>query len=339
MSEKAISIVDAEWAALSGLPYVQVRLYTVLRWYMNVATGRVGDVRGISLQSLAEELYVEPAPGRKESGSPTKKAVRCMLEQLEKHGLVSPCGNGENLVFFLPKAGSVSARQKTKGHKRGTVSGRAMGHGETPMQQGFPDEMGHAMGHTKNPVKGHTSEVRVNPPSVETSAATLRAVDNFADLAAVLLDAAWIAEWIRLHERKRGCLAQVMRSDVEDTDWIARGVTVADLNEAYALAVNSRVMTKNPAPVNVGFINVFMRDVLSAGKAVCRSETVRNQHWSVTPAGIEAKAAAMGMARLEGESVQALRGRVELELLRREEEERQRKKAARQRKESGDDHR
>ncbi|HLO65290.1 MAG TPA: hypothetical protein VK165_20195 [Azonexus sp.] len=336
MSEKAISIVEAEWEALDGLPYLQVRLYMVLRWYMDVATGRVGDVRGISLQSLAEELYVEPAPGRSESGSPTKKAVRSALQQLEKHGLISPCGNGEVLVFFLPKAGSVPARQKAKGHKRGTVSGHAMGHGETPAPQGFSDVMGHAMGHTQNGLKGHTSEVRVNPLSVETSAATLRAVDNFADPAAVLLDAAQIAEWIRLHERKRGCLAQVTRSDVENTDWIARGVTVADLHEAYALAVNSRVMTQNAAPVNVGFISVFMRDVLGAGKAVCRKANGRNHRWHDTQAGIEAMAARVGIARREGEEMHELRMRVNAELLQREAVERQLKKAARQRKENGD---
>ena len=96
LADKAISLVGAEWEALAGRPWLQFKLYVVLRWYMDARTGLVGAVRGISRQSLAEELYVEPARGRhtSESGSPTIKAIRSALDGLAAAGLLQPRGRG-----------------------------------------------------------------------------------------------------------------------------------------------------------------------------------------------------------------------------------------------------
>lgn len=325
MSEKAISLVTAEWEALAGLPYMQFRLYVVLRWYMSVATRRVGDVRGISLQSLAEELYIEPAPGRSESGSPTKKAVRNALEQLEKHGLVRPCGNGENLVFFLPKAVDVSAREKTKGHKRGTGSGHAIGHGETPTPQWVPGERGRVMGHTQNPAKGHTSEVRVNHPYTEASAAACAAAVDKSALLLMPLQPERVAEWIRLHELERGCRAKVTSRAAKIAEWMALAVTGEELHEAYSLAKIDREVTQNRAPINLPFLDIFVRRVI-AGRKVSNGPAV--SLWWQSAAGISAKAKAVGIEAEAGESMDRLRGRVELALLQSEEGERQRRKVA-----------
>lgn len=336
MSEKAISLTAAEWEALEGLPWMQFKLYLVLRWYMNVANQRVGEVRGISLQSLCEELYVEPAPGRTESGSPTKKAVRNALSQLEKHGLAQPCGNGEVLVFFLPKAVCVSARQKTNGHKRGTASGHASGHGETPAAQGFQDDMGHVMGHSEKPLKGHTSEVRVNPLSVEAPSAARETELSPAALAGLLalpLQAAQVAEWIRLHERQRGLRAKVVSSDQRITDWIAAGITPDELQDAMSSAVTDRVVTKNPSPLNVSFLNFFVQRVLDARKVSRGGGMPRPRFWWDDEAGIKAKAAEVGIESQEGDTPERLRSRVELELIIREEAERQKRIAQRKRKE------
>lgn len=296
MSEKAISIVDAEWEALAGLPYLQVRLYLVLRWYMSVATGRVGDERGISLQGLGEELYVDPAPGRSESGSPTRKAVRSALQQLEKHGLIRPCGNGEVLVFFLPKAGSVSARAKTKGHKRGMENGRAMGHDEMTVAQGFSDEIGHGNGQRYPQAKGHTSEVRVNPISVEASAAACDApVDNSALLLRMPLQPERVAEWIRLQERSRGCRSKVFASAPKIGAWLSLAVTGEELHEAYSLAKIDREVTKNPAPINLPFLDIFVQRVLS-GRKVSRGEVGQAASlWHTTWEGLSAKAEELGV--------------------------------------------
>lgn len=299
MSDKAISLVTAEWEGLLGLPYLQFKLYLVLRWYMNVATRRVGDVRGISLQGLCEELYIEPAPGRSESGSPTKKAVRSALQQLEKHGLVQPCGNGEVLVFFLPKAGDSAARQKTKGHKRGTANGQATGHGETANWQGFHGEKGQAMGQRENPIKGHTSEVRVNPLSVEPASAALPStvVPDLStdDLLQLPLNTAGVAEWIRLHERQRGKRAKVVTSDQRITDWIAKGVRPEELREAYQAAVQDRVDTKNPAPINLPFLDIFVKRVRESRRAARGGGSPRPELWHTTWSGLDRKAEELGI--------------------------------------------
>jgi len=314
-SEKAISIVTAEWEALAGLPYLQVRLYLVLRWYMNVATRRVGDVRGISLQSLAEELYIEPAPGRSDSGSPTKKAIRSALQQLEKHGLVRPCGNGEVLVFFLPKAGGGEARQKSKGHQRGTANGHALGHDETPYSQGFPEETGRVMGHGEKPIKGHTSEVRVNPLSVEAPAAACSAPVDNSPLLTQPLQPKEVAQWIRLHELRRGRNARVVTSALQITDWIGMGVTPDELAEAYQLAVDDRVLRKSTSPINLPFLDLFVRRVLNARQSARKEGAPLAALWWMSEAGIVAKATEVGLERRDGESTAGLRERVESRLI------------------------
>lgn len=297
MSDKAISLVTAEWEGLLGLPYLQFKLYLVLRWYMSVATRRTGDVRGISLRGLCEELYIEPAPGRSESGSPTKKAVRSALQQLEKHGLIESCGNGEVLVFLLPKADVTSARAKIKGHKRGTGSGSANGQDEPTQQQGFCGEMGHTKGQPQNPIKGHTSEVRVNPLSVEAPAAALRQpVEKLSTPVLVLpLTSEQVAKWIRLHESLRGCRAKVSSRDARITEWIAGGVSPNEIEEAYRLAVADREITKNPAPLNVSFLDIFVKRVREGRRAARGGGAQRPELWHTSWDGLNAKAGALGI--------------------------------------------
>ena len=319
MSEKAISIVTAEWEALGGLPYLQVRLYLVLRWYMDVATRRVGTARGISLQGLCEELYIEPAPGRVESGSPTKKAVRSALLQLEKHGLIEPCGNGEVLVFLLPKAGSAQAREKTKGHKRGTVSGHGMGHSESTQPQGFAAGMGHVMGQPQNPIKGHTSEVRVNHPYTEASAAACTTPVDKSALLLMPLQPERIAEWIRLQELDRGCRAKVTSRAAKIAEWLALAVTGEELHEAYSLAKIDREVTQNRAPINLPFLDIFVRRVI-AERDVCKGKATRSAlpEWCQSPEAISEKAMAVGVVREHGEPIERLRDRVVTALKREE---------------------
>ena len=300
MSEKAISLVTAEWEALAGLPYLQVRLYLVLRWYMSVATRRVGEMRRISLQGLCDELYVEPAPGRVDSGSPSKKAVRSALQQLEKHGLVMPCGNGEVLVFLLPKAGGESVRQKSKGHKRGTVSGQTLGHGEMQSQQGFPDEMGHVMGQPQNPIKGHTSEVRVNHPLNKQQQQHVALPVDKSALLVLPLQAEKIAEWLRRQESERGCRSRVVSGSPQIAAWMALAVTGDELHEAYSLAKVDREVTKNRSAINLPFLDIFVRRVLE-GRLVCRGKgETRPALWHTDWDGLAGKAAELGVPTWDG---------------------------------------
>lgn len=82
-------INQQERDALYGLSHM-VRLTYIegIRPYMDYATGKVGIKRGISYQSLREELYVETQRGRT-GGSPSRQQMRRAVKALERAGLVS----------------------------------------------------------------------------------------------------------------------------------------------------------------------------------------------------------------------------------------------------------
>lgn len=63
---RSFQINDEEREALRGLPMLAREIYVfALRPFMDFATGIVGERRGISWKSIAEELYVEPHQGIK----------------------------------------------------------------------------------------------------------------------------------------------------------------------------------------------------------------------------------------------------------------------------------
>jgi hypothetical protein len=77
-----------ELEALYGLPHAQQLAYLRgIRPYMDVKTGIVGVKRRVSLQSIAEQLYIEPHKGIK--GEKYSRAqVRRALSALERVGLI-----------------------------------------------------------------------------------------------------------------------------------------------------------------------------------------------------------------------------------------------------------
>ncbi|QIN32736.1 hypothetical protein [Legionella longbeachae] len=78
-----------ELEALYGLPHPQQLTYLRgIRPYMDVNTGIVGVKRRVSLQSIAEQLYIEPHQGIK--GEKYSRAqIRRALSALERVGLIS----------------------------------------------------------------------------------------------------------------------------------------------------------------------------------------------------------------------------------------------------------
>jgi hypothetical protein len=93
------SINDNELAALYGLPHIQQLAYLRgIRPYMDVKTGLVGIKRGISYQSIAEQLHVEAHPGIKgEHYSRTQ--TRRALPGLIRMGLISVQSEGLQLIL------------------------------------------------------------------------------------------------------------------------------------------------------------------------------------------------------------------------------------------------
>src|SRR3990167_579351 len=85
--------------ALKGLPHLPRLVYLeAIRPYMDYAAGIVGIKRGISYQSLREELYVEPHRGYV-SGSPSKDQMRRALKTLERAGLLSIQSEDKKLIL------------------------------------------------------------------------------------------------------------------------------------------------------------------------------------------------------------------------------------------------
>ncbi|HCW6793465.1 TPA: hypothetical protein OX083_002163 [Legionella pneumophila] len=81
-------INENELSALCGLPHAQQLAYLRgIRPYMNVKTGMVGIERGISYQSIAEQLYIEPHQGIK-SASYSRAQTRRAIASLERVGLI-----------------------------------------------------------------------------------------------------------------------------------------------------------------------------------------------------------------------------------------------------------
>lgn len=90
---------EQEMAALCGLPHIQQLAYfRGIKPYMNTKTGMVGIERGISYQSISEQLYIEPHPGIK-SHSFSRAQVRRAIAGLERVGLIA-CQSGEHQLIL-----------------------------------------------------------------------------------------------------------------------------------------------------------------------------------------------------------------------------------------------
>lgn len=93
------SINGEELAAMAGLPHLQQLVYLRgIRPYMDIKTYITGIKRGISLQSIAEQLYIEPHQGIKEQRI-TRAQVRRAIESLERVGLIENHSNGKKLIL------------------------------------------------------------------------------------------------------------------------------------------------------------------------------------------------------------------------------------------------
>lgn len=92
-------ISDSELEALCGLPHLQQLTYLRgIRPYMDVKTGIVGIKRGISHQSIAEQLYIEPHQGIK-TESFSRAQVRRAVDSLERAGLILSQSKGQRLIL------------------------------------------------------------------------------------------------------------------------------------------------------------------------------------------------------------------------------------------------
>lgn len=90
---------EAEQKVLDQLDYIYEALYRRgIRRYMDYQTGLVGVKRGISWQSLKEELYIEPRKGIAKKNI-SKDQVRRLAKTLERVGLVRIKSGPKRLIF------------------------------------------------------------------------------------------------------------------------------------------------------------------------------------------------------------------------------------------------
>lgn len=88
-----------ELSLLCGLPHIQQLAYLrAIRPYMDLQTSLVGVKRGISYQSIAEQLYVEPHQGTK-AQSFSRDQVRRAIAGLARAGLLSVQSEGMQLIL------------------------------------------------------------------------------------------------------------------------------------------------------------------------------------------------------------------------------------------------
>lgn len=85
-----------------GLPYANLVLIKSL---VSAADPLTGIVTGLSYHDLASLLTVNPAPGRKDTGTPSKQTIRNYIKAIERE-----CGDyfkviseGQNLQFLFPE--------------------------------------------------------------------------------------------------------------------------------------------------------------------------------------------------------------------------------------------
>lgn len=76
--------------------------------------------------------------------------------------------------------------------------------------------------------------------------------------------------------------------------WVDAGITDPQLREAYEIAVSERIETGDPAPINAGFLDVFVAKVLNPSDAPSSVVGVKKA-WHETASGIEAKGRELGI--------------------------------------------
>jgi hypothetical protein len=132
-----ILLNEAELDRFYGLNEFDVKLYLCIRKYMDGGTQITGVKRGISWQSLSEEMWIQPEKGSTgPSGSPTKKKLRCSVQRLVRKGLLSVLSDEKQLIFKCNLAPMGQSVQNMKGRGRAHVNG-------TPENQETPKNIGY----------------------------------------------------------------------------------------------------------------------------------------------------------------------------------------------------
>lgn len=109
----SVLLNNQELGALYGQVPELWQFYIVLKKFMDYRNGIVGIERGISWQSLREEMFVEPGPGLVGAGTPAKSKIRRLAERAQNQGLIVDRSDPKKLIFFMVLASTdESAKNK-----------------------------------------------------------------------------------------------------------------------------------------------------------------------------------------------------------------------------------
>ena len=127
-----------------------------IRPYMDYSTGIVGLRRGVSRQSLAEELAVPGEQGRHHDHRvvPSAKVIRHGLDVLKKCGLIEQIPANKKLVFRLPYAHMEQSVQNMRGRRGAEKKGQSGAEQENQIFNGLDDIHAQMTGHADTHMRG-----------------------------------------------------------------------------------------------------------------------------------------------------------------------------------------
>lgn len=113
-------------------------------------------------------------------------------------------------------------------------------------------------------------------------------------------------------EKSRGKFPKVNPADPRLQEWIEKGVTQESLRMAYEMAIADREAGGDGTAVNIGFLDVFLAQLLNPGPS--KGSSIRKPTaaapWFMTASGIEDKAKEIGIEKQSGEHFYVFRERV-----------------------------
>lgn len=168
---------------------------------------------------------------------------RRLMAEYEKAVKNNTAQKANGLKGGRPKKTQTGTEQKPTGFDSDTPPGKPT---ETPSPSPTPGKP------ISNPTTSTTPPVGGGepPPSSSSDADQVERAET-------------LAARIRKLEKNRGKSCAIHGKDPRVLRWVAAGLSDPDLREAYDLAVAQRDSDEDPAPINAGFLDVFVAKLLN----------------------------------------------------------------------------
>ena len=256
-------INDEERESLRGLPMLAREIYVFgLRPFMDYRTGLVGERRGISWKSIAEELYVEPHQGIK-GGEPSEKELRRALTWLQKVELVGPNQAERRLIFQLLKASRDQSARNKVGSKWADEEGSYVG-GLEPNNHGpYTEEEGREVG------GGESSKVGT-PPVTGDNHTVPSARDDFETPSTA-------GQWCQFFIRERRFqmhVVQTAKTMPLFAQWVERRITTSQVRTAMETA-DAKLGAVPDTPL---YYRNFLEQLLVETQRLSLAQEQRDEH-------------------------------------------------------------